>query len=124
MFDLFPNGECLEAMESMEAPRPLTIRTNTLKTKRRELAQALISRGVNVDPIDKWSKVGLLVYESQVCFGPNYMTPRPARKGRGRATIFSPRGFFFFSQRVSGGVHLKVTDCRPRGCCLTSPALV
>mmetsp|Transcript_27934 Transcript_27934/g.109590 ORF Transcript_27934/g.109590 Transcript_27934/m.109590 type:complete len:372 (+) Transcript_27934:912-2027(+) len=62
-------------MEAMDNPRPLTIRANTLKTRRRDLAQALISRGVNVDPIDKWSKVGLLVSESQVPVGatPEYL---------------------------------------------------
>lgn len=75
LMDVFPNAEVVDFMEASEEPRPLTIRTNTLKTRRRDLAQALISRGMNVDPIDKWSKVGLVVYESQVPVGatPEYL---------------------------------------------------
>lgn len=75
LMDVFPNADIVDFMEASESPRPLTIRTNTLKTRRRELAQSLISRGMNVDPIDKWSKVGLVVYDSQVPVGatPEYL---------------------------------------------------
>ena len=75
LMDVFPNAEIVDFMEASESPRPLTIRANTLKVRRRELAQALISRGMNVDPIDKWSKVGLVVYDSQVPVGatPEYL---------------------------------------------------
>ena len=34
-------------MEANEHPRPVTIRVNTLKTRRRELAQKLIEKYIN-----------------------------------------------------------------------------
>ncbi len=42
LLDLFPPSECLEFIEANENQRPLTIRTNTLKTKRKDLAKTLI----------------------------------------------------------------------------------
>ncbi|KAJ7098020.1 NOL1/NOP2/sun family RNA met [Mycena belliarum] len=75
LFLLFPVAEALEFFEANEVPRPVTIRTNTLRTRRRDLAQALVNRGVNLEPIGKWTNVGLQVFESSVPIGatPEYL---------------------------------------------------
>ncbi|KAI5200067.1 hypothetical protein AUEXF2481DRAFT_3721 [Aureobasidium subglaciale EXF-2481] len=75
LWRLFTPQEALAFFDANETPRPLVIRTNTLRTHRRDLAHSLINRGVTLEPVGKWSKVGLQVFESQVPLGatPEYL---------------------------------------------------
>ena len=75
LFNLFSPSEAFAFFEANETARPVVIRTNTLRTHRRQLAQSLINRGVTLEPVGKWSKVGLQVFESQVPLGatPEYL---------------------------------------------------
>merc|ERR550519_1356293 len=72
---VFHVEKIVDVLEANEVQRPVTIRTNTLKTRRRDLAQALINRGVNLDTVGKRSKVGLVVYSATVPLGatPEYL---------------------------------------------------
>lgn len=51
------------------------IRTNSLKAKRKDLAKTLISRGVSLEPVAEWSKVGLKINDTRVPLGatPEYL---------------------------------------------------
>jgi 25S rRNA (cytosine2870-C5)-methyltransferase len=71
---MFPPTETIELLEANERPRPVTIRTNSLKTRRGDLTKALATRGVNLEAIE-WSKVALQVFESTVPIGatPEYL---------------------------------------------------
>ena len=75
LFNLFPPSEAFAFFEANETPRPVVIRTNTIRTHRRDLAQSLINRGVTLEPVGKWSKVGLQIFESAVPLGatPEYL---------------------------------------------------
>lgn len=73
---MFSPAECLEFIDASDKPRPLVIRANTIKTRRKDLAAALIKRGVSLDPLAEWSKVGLKIIESPVPIGatPEYLS--------------------------------------------------
>lgn len=75
LLSLFPPSEAFAFFEANETPRPLVIRSNTLRTTRRLLATSLINRGVVLEPVGTWSKVGLQVFESPVPLGatPEYL---------------------------------------------------
>lgn len=75
LFSLFTPQEALAFFDANETPRPVVLRANTLRTSRRDLAHSLINRGVTLEPVGKWSKVGLQVFESQVPLGatPEYL---------------------------------------------------
>ena len=72
---MFGPAECLEFLEASDRPRPLVVRVNTLRARRKDLAAALIKRGVRLDPLAPWSKVGLKIHESAVPVGatPEYL---------------------------------------------------
>lgn len=73
---MFGPAETLEFVDLSDKPRPLVIRTNTLKARRKDLAAALMKRGVTLDPLAAWSKVGLKIIESPVPIGatPEYLS--------------------------------------------------
>lgn len=72
---MFSAEQAIKFFEANDQHRPLTIRTNSLKTRRTSLIQALSARRANVDPVGAWTKVGLKVYDTQVPIGatPEYL---------------------------------------------------
>lgn len=101
--------QAIEFFEANEIPRPVTIRTNTLKTRRRDLAQALINRGVNLEPIGKWTNVGLQVFESSVPIGKAWSAScvRVFTRGIARCDSRVPRWTLY----ASGGIFLPPSHC-------------
>lgn len=84
---LVPVAEIIDFIDANEHQRPVVIRTNTLRTRRNELERVLSERGVRLGPVDKWTKLGLIVYDSQVPIGatPEYLS--------GHYMIQSPSSF-------------------------------
>jgi len=75
LFNLFPPREAFAFFEANETPRPVVLRTNTLRTNRRQLSTSLINRGVSLEAVKGWSKVGIQIFESAVPLGatPEYL---------------------------------------------------
>ena len=74
--EIFSPDDFVAFLEANESPRLITIRANTLKTRRRELAQALINRGMTVNTSEgSWNNVCLQISESPVPIGatPEYL---------------------------------------------------
>lgn len=69
LMKLFNPHECQSFLESMDTPRPLTIRLNTIKTRKQELIKNLSSRGVNLEPLEEHFKVGLKINSTKVPVG-------------------------------------------------------
>ena len=66
IFSMFSVSEAIALIEAFESPRPVTLRTYSLKVRRKDVIDSLVSRGVNLEPVGPWSKVGLVVYDSKV----------------------------------------------------------
>lgn len=74
LLDLFSPSECVEYMDASDRPRPMVIRTNTIKSTRKDLMEALSKRGSTLEAVE-WSKVAIKVTESSVPIGatPEYL---------------------------------------------------
>ncbi|XP_047259921.1 25S rRNA (cytosine-C(5))-methyltransferase NOP2A-like [Capsicum annuum] len=63
---VFPPVKLIKLIEAFEKPRPISLRTITLKILGRDLAGVLLNRDVNLDPLSKWSKVLIQAVEQLV----------------------------------------------------------
>lgn len=74
LLGIFSPSEFVQFVQACETPRPLTIRVNTLRLKRKELAAMLIPKGVELEPVS-WCHDALTVFKSQVPIGatPEYL---------------------------------------------------
>ena len=77
LMSLFTPLEAFAFFEANESPRPVVLRTNTLRTNRRTLAQALINRGVVLEPVGKWSQSWSASF--RICCSPWCHTRIPRR---------------------------------------------
>jgi hypothetical protein len=57
LMQLFPLSELLEFLEASEVQRPLTIRTNSLKTRRRDLAQVYVYQNTWLSLVENLSGI-------------------------------------------------------------------
>jgi 25S rRNA (cytosine2870-C5)-methyltransferase len=73
--EMFSAEELKEFIEANEQQRPVTIRVNTLKTRRKILGQQLNQRGVTLEALGEWTNVGLTITDSTVPVGatPEYL---------------------------------------------------
>ena len=73
---LIPPQEWLDFCDANEHQRPVVIRTNTLRTRAKELERCLSERGARLGPVGSWTKLGLIVFDSQVPLGatPEYLS--------------------------------------------------
>jgi len=73
--DLFGPHECLAFFEANDKHRPTVIRVNTLKARRRDVMKCLKQRAISLEPLAKWTKVGIKIIQASVPLGatPEYM---------------------------------------------------
>lgn len=68
-FHMFQMKEALDLLKAIQEDRPLTLRVNTIKVIRQEVAAFLIHKGVRLAPLGKWSRVGLIIHKSVMPIG-------------------------------------------------------
>ena len=66
----------MDFCDANEHKRPVAIRVNTLRTRRKELERLLNERGFRISPVSKRTRLGIVVLDSQVPVGttPKYLS--------------------------------------------------